>query len=62
MTDWTNYISLIDLGLSFLQTFLSKMKNQLPVEVAGAVQAAIDAIAAHKSDVITKAALEAQRG
>lgn len=62
MTDWTNYISLIDLGLSFLETFLGKMKNQLPAEVAGAVQAAIDAIAAHKDDVITKAALEAQRG
>ena len=57
-----NYITLIDLGLTFLQTFLSKTKNQLPVEVIQAVQAAIDAVAAHKDDTITKAALEAQRG
>ena len=57
-----DYLVYIDLGLTFLQQFLGGMKNKLPAEVASAVQAAIDAISAHKQDEITKAALEAQRG
>lgn len=55
-------IELIDLGLSFLQPFLQKLHSQIPAEVEAAVQAAIDALVAHKQDLITKAALEAQRG
>lgn len=55
-------IELIDLGIGLFETFLSKSKNQLPVQVAEAVQAAIDALAAHHKDLVTKAALEAQRG
>lgn len=57
-----DYIAILDLGLSFLQSFLGNLKSKLPAEVVAAVQSAIDAIAAHKSDVVTKAALEAQRG
>jgi hypothetical protein len=55
-------LPLLDVGLSFLQTFLSHTKSNVPSEVAGAVQAAIDAIAAHRNDLVTKAALDAQRG
>lgn len=57
-----DYLTLLDLGMSFLEAFLSKLKNKLPAEVATAVQAAIDAIAKHKDDSVTKIALEAQRG
>ena len=57
-----DYITLLDLGITFLQSFLGKLSNKLPAEVVAAVQAAIDAIAAHKDDAITKANLEAQRG
>lgn len=55
-------IELVDLGLSLFQMFLDKQKNNLPAQVIGAIQGAIDALAAHKDDLITKAALEAQRG
>ncbi len=61
--NWTDYLSDIDLGLTLLQAILSKyQKNKAPVEVTAAIQAAIDAVLAHKDDVITKAALESQRG
>lgn len=56
------YITLLDLGISFLQSFLGGLKNKLPAEIVTAVQATIDALAAHKDDVVTKANLEAQRG
>lgn len=55
-------IEFIDLGLGVLETILSKLKSQVPVEVVTAMQAAIDALAAHKNDLVTKANLEAQRG
>lgn len=55
-------IELVDLGLGLLETYLGKLKSNLPVEVVTAIQAAIDALAAHKSDLITKANLEANRG
>jgi hypothetical protein len=55
-------IELIDLGFGFLQTFLGKLKNNLPATVVAAVQAAADALLAHKNDLITKANFEAQRG
>lgn len=54
-------IETVDLALGILETLLGKLKSQWPTEVATAVQAAIDAVAAHKSDLVTKAALEAQR-
>lgn len=57
-----DYITLIDLGVSFLQMFLSKLSTKLPADVVASVQAAADALAAHKDDAITKANLEAQRG
>lgn len=57
------YLSLIDLGLGFLQTFLGQLTaNKAPAEVVAAVQAAVDALFSHKNDVITKVALESQRG
>lgn len=56
------YIELIDLGLTFLQSFLGGMKNKLPAEVVTAIQATIDALASHKQDELTKANFEAQRG
>jgi hypothetical protein len=57
-----DYITLIDLGISFLESFLSGLKNKLPAEVVAAVQAAVDALAAHKADALTKANFESQRG
>lgn len=58
------YITLLDLGLGFLQTFLTGLKGagKAAAPVVAAVQAAIDAVAAHRDDEITKANLEAQRG
>jgi len=55
-------IEIVDLGLSFLQMFLGKFKSQLPAEIVASVQAAVDALAAHKDDLITKQNLENQRG
>lgn len=58
----TPAIQLIDLGVGLLETLLGKLKSQVPAEVAAAVQAAIDALAAHRDDLITKANLDAERG
>lgn len=55
-------LALVSLGLTFLQEFLANSKNQLPAQVVASVEAAIAALAAHKADLITQAALEAQRG
>lgn len=55
-------IEFIDLGLGVLQTLLSKLKTQVPAEVVAAIQAAYDALDAHKNDLVTKANLEANRG
>lgn len=56
------YIELLDLGITFLQSFLGGMKNKLPAEIVAAIQSTIDALAAHKQDELTKANFEAQRG
>jgi len=57
------YITLLDMGIQFLLQYLSGLKaGKVPAEVLQAVQAAIDAILAHKQDVISKANLEALRG
>lgn len=52
----------IELGISFLQTFLSKTQAAIPVEVAKSIEATIASLEAHRDDLITKANLEAQRG
>ena len=57
------YISLIELGIQFLLQYLSGLKSgKVPAEVLTAVQAAIDALIAHKADVINKSNLDALRG
>ena len=57
------YLTLIDLGIQFLLPFISGLKGgKAPAEVIQAVQAAIDAIIAHKQDVISKANLDSLRG
>lgn len=53
---------LIELGLAFLQTFLSKTKAKLPVEVVTSLEASVAALQTHYDDVVSKANLEAQRG
>ncbi len=55
-------VPLLDLGIGVLETFLGRLKDHIPAEVAAAVQAAIDALFAHKNDLITKANIDAQRG
>ena len=57
-----DYTALIDLGIGFLQMFLSKLQTKAPAEVVAAIQASIDALAQHKNDELTKANFEAQRG
>ena len=57
------YITLLDVGLGFLQTFLGGLKgSKAPAEIIASVQAALDAIFAHKADIISKSNLEALRG
>jgi hypothetical protein len=55
-------IPLLDIGIQLGQMFLGKLQNQAPTHVLSAVQAAIDALMAHRDDLVTKANLEAQRG
>ncbi len=57
------YLSLIDVGLTFLQTFVGGLKTgKAPAEVIAAVQAAVDALFNHKADIISKSNLESLRG
>jgi hypothetical protein len=55
-------ITLADLGFGLLEMLLSKHGNKLPAQLVLAAQAAVDAWAIHRADVVTKEALEAQRG
>ena len=55
-------IPAIDLGLGLLEALLSKLKTNIPLDVVEAIQAAYDALEAHKADLVTKANLDAQRG
>jgi hypothetical protein len=55
-------VPLLDLGISILEAFLGKLKDNLPAQIVADVQAVIDKLAAHKDDLISKANLEAQRG
>jgi hypothetical protein len=57
------YLALIELGIQFLLQYLSGLKGgKVPAEVVAAIQAAIDALLAHKQDVINKSNLESLRG
>jgi len=57
------YLTLIELGISFLTQYLGGIKGaKVPVEIAGAIQAAIDALLAHKQDIINKSNLDSLRG
>ena len=57
-----DYANLIGLGAQFLSAFLESSGNKLPAEIVSAVGNVISQLEAHKNDVVTKAALEAQRG
>lgn len=59
-----DYISLVELGISFVSQYLlpSLTKAKAPAEVLNAVSATVDALVAHKNDIITKQNLESQRG
>jgi len=56
-------LALISLALSLGETLVSELtKSGVPAQVIASIQAAVNALAAHKNDLITKANLEAQRG
>jgi hypothetical protein len=55
-------MTLVDLIFQLLAGLLASHGQQLPAEVVTASQAAVDAWEAAKSDPVTKANLEAQRG
>lgn len=55
-------ITLADIVFGFLSMFLSQHGQKLPAELVAAGQAAVDAWAAHRDDVVTQANLESQRG
>jgi len=55
-------ITLADIAFGFVEMLLAKHGQKLPAELVQATQSAVDAWAKHRSDVATKAALEAQRG
>jgi hypothetical protein len=57
-----DYVTLLELGLSFLQMFLTRTEKKMPAEVVSAVQSAVSAIAKHRDDQITRLNLEALRG
>lgn len=57
------YLALIDVGLTFLQQFVGGLKTgKAPAEIIAAIQAAADALFAHKTDIISKSNLDALRG
>ena len=57
------YLTLIDMGIQFLLQYLSGLKGaKVPAEILASIQAAIDALATHKQDVINKSNLDPMRG
>jgi hypothetical protein len=57
------YLTLIELGIQFLLPYISGLKGgKATAEVIQAVQAAIDALIAHKQDIISKSNLDSMRG
>lgn len=55
-------ITFLDLLFGLASSVLEQYGKKLPAELVSATQAAVDAWATHRSDVVTKAALEAERG
>lgn len=54
---------ILDIAIPLIQALLGTLtKNQAPQYVLSALNAAIDALSQHQNDIVTKAALEAQRG
>lgn len=60
------YVMLIDLGVSLTKALLGSFKGGKYADTIGALldvgQSFLDALEAHKADVLTKANFEAQRG
>lgn len=57
------YLTLIDLGIQFLLPFISGLKGgKAPAEIIASIQAAVDALLAHKQDIINKSNLDSLRG
>jgi hypothetical protein len=58
------YLQLIQLGITFLAQYLlpSLTANKAPAELVTAIGAAIASLTTHQTDLITKSALESQRG
>jgi hypothetical protein len=57
------YLPLIELGIGFLEKFLAGLKwGKAPAEVIASVQAAYDALATHRMDIISKSNLDSLRG
>jgi hypothetical protein len=58
-----NYQILIDLGIALGKQLIGSLTQaKAPIEVLDAIGDTVTALEAHKSDLITKANLEAQRG
>ncbi|MBZ5523571.1 MAG: hypothetical protein LAP21_15160 [Acidobacteriia bacterium] len=56
-------LNLIDLGLGLLKQLTSSVtKAQWPAKVIDALSTSISALEEHRNDVVSKAALESQRG
>jgi len=55
-------ITLADMGFSFIEMLLQKHGQKLPLELVTATQSAVDSWAKHRADVVTRDALEQQRG
>lgn len=57
------YLTIIELGIQFLLQYLSGLKGaKVPAEILASIQAAIDALTAHRQDVISKSNLDSLRG
>ena len=57
------WLTVLEMGIQFLGPFIASLKaGKAPAEVITAVQGALDAVIAHKADVISKLNLDAQRG
>lgn len=57
------YLQLIELGIQFLTPFIASLKwGKAPAEVIASVQGSLDALAAHKNDIISKSNIDSLRG
>lgn len=57
------YITLIEMGISFLTPFISGMKGaKVPTEIIASAEKVLEALILHKQDVINKQNLDALRG